>query len=173
MDKLDLVLLPFVYVLRMTPPLFLLAGSQLCHFYDYWFHTCENAVLCADLLVWFQFIICHVFCFSLHVVHILLKLIVALVQSLPLWNAMAFWPWFYWGILASSNRRYFRDMFVDPRCQQSQLAGRSPVSCLTRRRCLARNIIHIQPMQRPLGCISHYEVRGAYDKKLVRPPLLR
>jgi hypothetical protein len=72
------------------------------------------------------------------VVHILLKLIVDLVQSLPFWNAMAFWPRFYWGILTSSNRRSFGDMFMDPRYQQSQLAGRSPVSRLTRCRFLAR-----------------------------------
>ena len=144
----------------MTPPLFLLAGSQLCHFYDYWFHTCENAALCADLLVWFRFFICHVFCFSLHVVHIILKLIVALVQSLPLWNVMVFWLRFYWGILTSSNRHSFRDMFMDPRCQQSQLVSRSPMSRLTRHRFLARNIIRIQPMQRSLGSILHYEVHG-------------
>ena len=151
MDKLDLVLLPFVYVLRMTPPLFLLAGSQLRHFYDYWFHTCEKAALHADLLVWFQFFICHVFCFSLNVVHIILKLIVALVQSLPLWNAMVFWPRFHWGVLTSSNKRSFRDMFMDPHCQQSQLVGCSPVSHLTRCRFLATNIIRNQPMQHSLG----------------------
>jgi len=77
---------------------------------------------------------------------------------------MAFWPRFYWGILTSSNRRSFRDTFMDPCCQQSQLAGRSPVSRLTRRRFLARNIIRIQPMQCSLGCILHYKVRGAFAK---------
>ena len=45
MDKLDLVFLPFVYALQMTQPLFLLGGSQLCHFYNYWFHTCNNVAL--------------------------------------------------------------------------------------------------------------------------------
>ena len=111
MDKLDLVLLPFIYVLRMTSPLFLLAGSKLCHFYDYWFHTCENATLCADLLVWLQFLACHVSCISLCVVHILLKLIVVLVQFLPLWGAFAFWPQFYWGILTNPNRRLLEICF--------------------------------------------------------------
>jgi len=79
MDKLDLVCLPFVYVLQMTTLFFLLAGRKICHFYDYLFHTCENAALRADLLIWLQFLICHFFCFTLHMVHILLKLIVALV----------------------------------------------------------------------------------------------
>jgi hypothetical protein len=102
MDKLDLV---FLHALQMTPPFFLLAGRKVCHFYDYWFYTCENALLRADLLVWLQFLACHVFCFTLHVVHILLKLIVALVQSLPLWSAFAFWLRFYWGILTNPNRR--------------------------------------------------------------------
>ena len=161
MDKLDLVLLPFVYVLRMTPPLFLLAGSKLCHFYDYWFHTCENAALRADLLVWLQFLACHVSCFSLHMVHILLKLIVVLVQSLPLWGAFVFWPRFYWGILTNPNRRSLRDMFLDPCCQHSLLNGPSPVSCQTRCRFLARNLVLIQPIRRIVGCILHYEVCGA------------
>jgi hypothetical protein len=105
MDKLDLVYLPFVYALRMTPPFFLLACRKICHFYDYWFHTCENAALCTDLLVWLQFLACRVFCFTLHMVHIFLKLIVALVQSLPLWSAFVFWPQFYWGILTNPIRR--------------------------------------------------------------------
>jgi hypothetical protein len=58
-----------------------------------------------DFLIWLQFLACHFFCFTLHVVHILLKLIVALVQSLPFWRALAFWPRFYWGILTNPNRR--------------------------------------------------------------------
>ena len=95
MDKLDLVFLPFVYALRMIQPLFLLAGSTICRFYDYWFHTCDNVALCTDALVWSQFLVCHFSCFFLHVVHILLKLIVALVQSLPFWSAFAFWPRLY------------------------------------------------------------------------------
>ena len=128
MDKLDLVLLPFVYVLRMTPPLFLLAGSQLCHFYNYWFHTCDSVALRADILVWFVFLACQVASFYLHAVHILLKLIVALVQSLPLWNALAFWPHFCWGILTNPNRRSLRDMLMDPRFRRSSLNGPLPVS---------------------------------------------
>ena len=161
MDKLDLLLLPFIYVLQMIPPLFLLAGSKLHHLYDYWFHTCENAALRADLLVWLQFLACHVSCFSLHMVHILLKLIVVLVQSLPLWGAFVFWPRFYWGILTNPNRRSLRDMFLDPRCQHSLLNGPSPVSCQTRCRFLARNLVRIQPIRRIVGCILHYEVCGA------------
>ena len=156
MDKLDLVYLPFVYALQMTRPFFLLAGRKICHFYDYWFHTCENAALRADLLVWLQFLACHVFCFTLH--------FVALVQSLPLWSAFAFWPRFYWGILTNPNRRSLRDMFLDPRCQHSLLDGRSHVSRQTRRRFLVRHIILIQPMHHTLGCILHYEVRGAYAR---------
>ena len=68
MDKLDLVFLPFVYVLRMTQPLFLLAGSWLSHFYNYWFHTsCDNVALHADILVLSAFLACQVASFSLQV----------------------------------------------------------------------------------------------------------
>jgi len=164
MDKLDHIFLPFIYALRMTTPFFLLVGRKICHFYDYWFHTCENVALRADLLIWLQFLACHVFCFTLHVVHILLKLIVALVQSLPLRSAFAFWPQFYWGILTNPNRRSLRDMLLDQRCQHSLLDSRSPVSRQTRRRFLVRNIIRIQPMRHTLGCILHYEVHGAYAR---------
>jgi hypothetical protein len=129
MDKLDLVFLPFVFVLRMTQPLFLLTGSQLCHFYNYWFHTCDNVALRADILVWSgAFLACQAASFSLHAVHILLKMIVALVQSLPLWNAFAFWPCFYWGIRTNPNRRSLRDMLMDPRFWRSSLNGPLPVS---------------------------------------------
>ena len=146
----------------MTPPLFLLVGSTLCRFYDYWFHTCDNVALCADALVWSRFLACHVSCFFLNVVHILLKLIVALVQFLPFWSMFAFWPRFYWGILTNSNRRSLRDMFLDPRCQRSLLNGPPPVSCQTRRKFLARNLVWIQPMRHIVGCILHYKVGGAH-----------
>ena len=129
----------------MTQPLFLLGGSQLCHFYNYWFHTCDNVVLRADILVWFVSLACQVASFSLHAVYILLKLIVALVQSLPLWNALAFWPRIYWGILTNPNRRSLRDMLMDPRFRRSSLNGPWPVSRLTRRKFLAKNIVRIQP----------------------------
>jgi hypothetical protein len=147
MDKLDLVYLPIVYVLRMTTLLFLLARLPITHFYDYWLQTCENSALRADLTAWCRLIFCHSFSFIFLVVHITLKLIVALFQSLPLWDALLFWPRFYWDILTNTDRRTFREMFMDPQYRIPPSVSRPPVSRITKRRFLAKNIVRIQPFR--------------------------
>ena len=59
MDFIDLVILPFVYLLRMTLILVLTFGLFLLNVYDYWFHTNDNANLCTDALSWAHFLSVH------------------------------------------------------------------------------------------------------------------
>jgi hypothetical protein len=79
MYKLELVVLPFVYLLQMSSTLFLLFGLVLINICKYCFHTSENAALQADLVVWAQFFVCQLLYHVLNLVYTLLKLIVGFV----------------------------------------------------------------------------------------------
>ena len=125
MDKLDLLLLSFVYFLRMTL-LFILPARR---FYDYWFHSCDNTQLRHDLWTWLRYLFGAMICLGLSAAHAVLKLVVAFVQLLPsFWGVLSFWPQFYWHILTS----------LSP-------PDRPPVSRFTRRHFIAKGKVRMQP----------------------------
>jgi len=141
MDKLDLLLLSFVYFLRMTL-LFILPARR---FYDYWFHSCDNTQLRHDLWTWLRFLFGATICLGLYAAHAVLKLVVTFVQLLPFWGVLSFWPRFYWHILSSSSPQ-----------------DRPPVSRFTRRRFIAKGKVRMQPTLYRLRVLSSYQVWGAF-----------
>ena len=114
MDFIDLVILPFVHLLRMILILVLPFGLFLLNVYKYWFHTNDNANLCANALYWVRFLFVHLACIFFYLFHVLLKLIVASTQVFPLWHILSFWTRFYLGTILDHNGRSLRDMILDP-----------------------------------------------------------
>jgi hypothetical protein len=90
MDKLDLILLFILYSLRMTEILLLL----LLPYYNYWFHTSSNYILRHDFMRWVRFLIGMLGCLGLRLLHVTLMLIFGLLQWLPGWTILSFWPCF-------------------------------------------------------------------------------
>ena len=162
MDFIDLVILPFVYMLQMTLILVLPFGLFLLNVYDYWFHTNNNANLCANVLSWARSLSFHLACLFFYWFQVLLKLIVALVQVFPLWSILSFWFRFYWETILDPNGHSLRDMVLDPGYDVGVNCLCPCVSLFIRRRFLACCRIHIQPMRPILGCVSFYTVHGAY-----------
>ena len=113
MDVIDLVILPFVYLLQMTLSLVLPFGLFLLNVYDYWFHTNDNANLHANALSWAHFLSVHLACLFFYSFQVLLKLIVASIQVFLLWPILSFWPCFYLGTILDPNGCSLRDMDLD------------------------------------------------------------
>ena len=113
MDFIDLVILPFVYLLQMTLVFVIPFGLFLLNVYNYWFHINDNANLCADALSWVCFLSVHLACLCFYLFHVLLKLIVASIQVFPLWPILSFWSRFYLGTILDPNGRRHRDMVLD------------------------------------------------------------
>ena len=78
MDFIDLIILPFVYLLQMTLILVLPFGLFLLNVYNNWFHTNNNANLHADALSWVHFLSVHLACLFFYSFHILLSKILSL-----------------------------------------------------------------------------------------------
>ena len=111
MDKLDFILLFIIYSLRMTEILLLL----LLPYYNYWFHSNSNSTLRHDFVRWVRFLFGMLVCFGLRLLHVTLKLSVGLLQLLPGWTMLCFWPRFYWHILMDPDGRSLFVMLKDPR----------------------------------------------------------
>ena len=127
----------------MTLILVLPSGLWLLNVYNYWFHTNDNANLCADVLSWARFLSVHLACLFFYLFHVLLTLIVASIQVLSLWPILSFWPRLYLGTILYPNGRSLGDMILY-NVGVNRLRPR--VSCFTQCRFLARCRIRIQPM---------------------------
>jgi hypothetical protein len=104
MDKIDLVVLPIVYLLWIaTIPLqlYLNHGARL---YNYWCNTINNQALCKDVMRLGTFVLCSSITLSLYFFHVFLKLIVASVQQTFVWSLLSFWLQFYLEIIKNSKR---------------------------------------------------------------------
>jgi len=160
MDKIDLFFLFITYLLRMTLTLLLPSSRS---YYDYWFHTCDNFQLRADLSKWIRFLPGMAVCAGLYMLHIMLKLLVGIVQRVPGSSIILFWPRFYWHIMTDLNGRSVYAMLMDPRCTTMRLPRDLPtVSRITRRQFHAKGRYRIQPTASRLGVLSSYQVYGAY-----------
>ena len=162
MDVIDLVILPFVYLLQMTLSLVLPFGLFLLNVYDDWFYTNDNANLHANALSWAHFLSVHLACLFFYSFQVLLKLIVVSIQVFLLWPILSFWPCFYLGTILDPNGCSLRDMDLDPGYNVGVNRLRPRVSCFTQRHFQACCRVRIQPMQPILGCVFFYTVHGAY-----------
>ena len=162
MDKLDLPVLFIAYLLRLTQLFLLLYARISTRLYDYWFNTCDAKFLMSDLLRWFVFVLSTAFYLMLHAFHLLLKLIVALVQRMPFWSFLSFWPRLYYKIFTDPKRRSIFEMMTDPRYLSTTYKLRARVSRQTKRQFLFKGKRKITPTRLRDGVNSGYESHGAY-----------
>ncbi len=80
MDKIDLVVLPIVYLLWIAKNLLHLNLNHGTRLYNYWCNTIKNQALCEDVMRWGAFLLCSSITLSLYFFHVFLELIVASVQ---------------------------------------------------------------------------------------------
>ena len=73
MDKVDLLVLPLTYLLRMTVTLLYLADSLTSRVYNYWFNTSDNAQMREDVSAWTIHITLRAIMALLYALHILIK----------------------------------------------------------------------------------------------------
>jgi hypothetical protein len=114
MKKLDLPFLFITYLLQLTQLFLLLYARISTRLYNYWFNTRDAKTLMSDLLRWLVFILSTVFYLTLHTLHLLLKLIAALVQLKPFWSFLSFWPCLYNEIFTDPKRCSIFEMMTDP-----------------------------------------------------------
>jgi hypothetical protein len=101
MSKIDLPFLLIAYLLRLTQLFLFLYATYSSRLYNYWFHTNDVLALSRDPICWAIYIFPSTTCFMLQDLHILLKLIVGLIQLLPFWAFLSFWPHLYLLILTN------------------------------------------------------------------------
>ena len=162
MNKLDLPFLFITYLLRLTQLFLLLYARISTSRYNYWFNTCEAEALMSDLLRWLVFILSTAFYLTLHALHLLLKLIVALVQRMPFWSLLSFWPRLYYEIFTDPKRRSIFEMMTDPRYLSTTTKLRACVLRQTKRLFLFKGKTKINPTRLRDGVNSGYESHGAY-----------
>lgn len=114
----------------------------------------SNSALRADLWKWARFLFGMLACIGVHFLHILLKLIVGLVQWIPGWTVIIFWPWFYWYILTDPEGCSFAAIFLNPQYAQPTSCSLPRVSRNTRHCFLAKGKLRIQPMPLRLLLLS-------------------
>ena len=131
--------------------------------YNYWFHTNDNFQVRHDFCRWVRFILGMTVCYILYGFHTALKLVLALVQVLPFWSILSFWPRFYWHIMTDPARRSFYQILTDPTYSEAADLPSSPrVTRFTRRRFVDKGKVRVRPTLYRLRVLSSYQVWGAY-----------
>ena len=173
MDKLDLIYLPFVYVLRLTAIILHLLASFSGYFYEYWFNTSDSTSMRSDVSIWILYFLTIFIRTSLYLFHIFLKLMIGwiplmigLIQYLPLMSIILWWPKFYWHIFSDPNGRSLFEIMLNPRYsrmpEEGPQNGPQAVPRKTRRRFIAKGKIKICPIWSRHNCLSSYQVQGAH-----------
>ncbi len=107
MDKIDLIVIPIVYLLQNATILLHLYLNHGARLYNYWCNTINNQALCKDVMWWEPYNLCSSITLSLYFFHVFLKLIVASVQRNSVWSLLSFWPQFYMEIIKNFKRQSF------------------------------------------------------------------
>jgi hypothetical protein len=101
-------------------------------------------------------------CLTLQGLHILLKLIFGLIQLIPFWAFLSFWPRLYLLVLTDPKRQTLFQMLQDLRYHAPTLHSRARISCSTWQQYIARGKVKITPTRLRHGVNSNYESHGAY-----------
>lgn len=142
MDKLDLFLIPLVYLFRMTLTLISLA-IFLCPTPSSMGQTVVNGYQ------WLQILCIHPLRFALRWVHFLIGVPYNLVMQSSILRIITFWPKFYWSLFKPKpDRQSIWNILTNP----EPLEGTKTKNVSNRMICLKDTYY----------CHSYYQVYGAY-----------
>ena len=118
MDKLDLCLIPLVFLLRTAYFILQLVSTSSHRFYDYWFHSSNNVTLRSDFMSWFSYALIQCGLWFIHALYLSIEWIQVFPYRIPIistfYAAMVFWPRFYWSILWDPDGRSIREIISNP-----------------------------------------------------------
>ena len=100
----------------------------------------------------------------LYAIHVMLKLLIGLPQSLfgGLLTAILWWPKFYWNILRDPDGRSLWSMFTNPHFRGRYKHSKARISRHTKRQFIAKGKVKIQPTHARQNVYSSYQVHGAF-----------
>jgi hypothetical protein len=125
----------------------------------------DVSALSHDSICWAIYIFSPTTCFTLQGLHIFLKLIVGLIQLLPFWAFLSFWPHLYLLILTDPKRSTLFQMLQDMRYHASTPHSRARISCSTWQQYIARGEVKITPTRLRHGVNSTYESPAVHCKR--------
>ena len=118
MDKLDLCLIPLVFLLRTAYFILQLVTTSSHRIYDYWFHSSNNVTLRSDFMSWFSYALIQCGLWFIHALYLSIEWIQVFPYCIPIvstfYAAMVFWPRFYWSILWDPDGRSIREIISNP-----------------------------------------------------------
>ena len=147
----------------MTVNLLHLSSSIFGYFYEYWFHTSQNAEMRMDVTAWLLYLLILLVQAGLYCIYILSKICIVPIQFLTF--VILWWPKLYWSLWSDPNGRSFYQIMTNPRYASSDgFKDRGPqaVSRATKRNFIAKGKLKIKPISTRMHCYSFYQVDGAY-----------
>ena len=118
MDKLDLCLIPLVFLLRIAYFILQLVSTSSHRFYDYWFHSSNNVTLRSDFISWSIYALVHCGLWIIYALYLSIDWLQVLPYRIPVvstfYAAAVFWPRFYWSILWDPDGRSIREILGNP-----------------------------------------------------------
>ena len=117
MDKLDLCLIPLVFLLRIAYFILQLVSTfSRCH-YDYWFHSSNNIKLRSDFMSWSTYALVQCGLWTVYALYLSIEWLQVLPYRIPVvstfYAAIVFWPRFYWSILWDPDGRSIREILIN------------------------------------------------------------